>query len=71
MTPMLHSKAVYTDLGDGKCTVFVGSHNWTGNGLNGANLEASVRVECEVDDPFAVMFGNISIGVPMHAFLST
>ncbi len=53
VTPMLHSKVIYTDLGDGKCAVFVGSHNWTSNGLNGANFEASVRVECDINDPFA------------------
>jgi hypothetical protein len=54
VTPMLHSKVVYTDNGDGTCTAFVGSHNWTGNALNGVNCEASVRVECAADDPFAV-----------------
>lgn len=46
VTPMLHSKVVYTDHSDGACTVYVGSHNWTGNALNGVNCEASVRVEC-------------------------
>jgi HKD family nuclease len=54
ITPMLHSKVAYTDHGNGRCTTFVGSHNWTGNALNGINSEASVRVECGINDAFAV-----------------
>ena len=58
LTPMLHSKVVYTEHGDGRCTAFVGSHNWTGNALNGVNFEASVRVECEINDAFAAVIRN-------------
>jgi HKD family nuclease len=54
VTPMLHSKAVYTDNGDGTCTAFIGSHNWTANALNGVNFEASVRIACNTTDAFAV-----------------
>lgn len=53
LTRMLHSKVIYTDHGNQTCTVFVGSHNWTGNALNGVNFEASVRVECETNNAFA------------------
>lgn len=54
VTPMLHSKAVYTDHGDSTSTSFVGSHNWTANALNGVNFEASVRVECDTSNAFAI-----------------
>ena len=70
VTPMLHSKVIYTDLGYGKCTVFVGSHNWTSNGLNGVNFEASVGVECEVDDQFAVDVREHLDNVRTNAFPS-
>jgi len=54
VTPMMHSKVIYTDTGEDTCTVFVGSHNWTANALNGVNCEASIRVECSSSQSFAV-----------------
>jgi HKD family nuclease len=45
-----HSKVVFIE-GEGQWrTIIVGSHNWTQNGLNGGNLEASLVVECVEGD---------------------
>lgn len=54
VTPLMHSKVVLTHNSDGTCTAFVGSHNWTANALNGINCEASVRVDCNSSDDFAL-----------------
>jgi hypothetical protein len=51
--PLMHSKTVYIDAGPGDVQVLVGSHNWTGQALDGNNLEASVHIQCPLDDPFA------------------
>jgi hypothetical protein len=58
VTPMLHSKVAFTDNGDGTCTAFVGSHNWTENALHGHNAEASLRIECKSSDPIAKAIRN-------------
>lgn len=52
-SPLLHSKVIWVGGEDGGVTIFSGSHNWTSAALDGANMEASVRVECEPDEPFA------------------
>lgn len=45
-----HSKIVYIERPDHSCTVVVGSHNWTGYGLHGGNLEASFVIDCTKDE---------------------
>ena len=32
--------------------MFVGSHNWTSSALDGVNLEASTRIDCDLGDTF-------------------
>jgi hypothetical protein len=51
--PLMRSKMVYIEDGRGGVHVLVGSHNWTGQALDGNNLEASVHVECPPGDSFA------------------
>ncbi len=51
--PLMHSKVIWAGKEDGKVTIFVGSHNWTSTALDGANMEASVRIECRPDESFA------------------
>jgi HKD family nuclease len=46
-----HSKIVYIERHGKSRTVVVGSHNWTRNGLDGGNLEASLVVDCAEGDP--------------------
>ncbi len=48
-----HSKVVAVRRAGGQSTILVGSHNWTCLALDGWNREASVRVDCASDDPFA------------------
>jgi hypothetical protein len=50
---LMHSKTVYIESSLGDVHVLVGSHNWTGQALDGNNLEASVHVQCPSTDPFA------------------
>lgn len=50
---LIHSKTVYIESGESDVHVLVGSHNWTGQALDGNNLEASVHVQCPVSDAFA------------------
>lgn len=50
---MMHSKVVYIEKKGGNADILVGSHNWTGNALEGNNLEASVHVRCSREDQFA------------------
>lgn len=52
--PLMHSKVAYVEhAGSDEVDVLVGSHNWTGQALDGNNLEATVRVRCPGSDPFA------------------
>jgi hypothetical protein len=48
-----HSKVVLIERIGEPRTILVGSHNWTENGLEGENLEASIVVECVEKDPIA------------------
>ncbi len=50
---LMHSKTVYVESSTGDVHVLVGSHNWTGQALDGNNLEASVQIECSKDDAIA------------------
>jgi hypothetical protein len=50
---LMHSKTVYIENGQGDVHILVGSHNWTGQALDGNNLEASVHVRCPRGDLFA------------------
>jgi hypothetical protein len=50
---LMHSKTVYIESAQGDVHILVGSHNWTGQALDGNNLEASVYVQCSYGDPFA------------------
>jgi hypothetical protein len=50
---LMHSKTVYIENGQGDVHILVGSHNWTGQALDGNNLEASVHVQCPHGDFFA------------------
>jgi hypothetical protein len=50
---LMHSKTVYIENGRGDVDILVGSHNWTGQALDGNNLEASVHIQCPQNDPFA------------------
>lgn len=50
---LMHSKTVYIENGHGDVHVLVGSHNWTGQALDGNNLEASVHIQCLHGDVFA------------------
>jgi HKD family nuclease len=50
---LMHSKTVYIENGQGDVHILVGSHNWTGQALDGNNLEASVHIQCPQSDPFA------------------
>jgi HKD family nuclease len=52
-SPLLHSKVVWIGRVSGATTIFIGSHNWTSAALDGANMEASIRVECKSNEPFA------------------
>jgi hypothetical protein len=52
--PLMHSKVVYVEhAGSDEVDILVGSHNWTGQALDGNNLEASVHVRCRDSEPFA------------------
>lgn len=46
-----HSKILFVERQDKSRTIVIGSHNWTQNGLDGGNLEASVILECSETDP--------------------
>ncbi len=48
--PMLHSKIYLLDMGEGKASAFVGSHNLTGFAMQGLNGEASILLEGDADD---------------------
>jgi hypothetical protein len=50
---LMHSKTVYVENGTGDAHILVGSHNWTGQALDGNNLEASVHIQCSKTDAFA------------------
>jgi hypothetical protein len=43
---LMHSKTVYIESGQADVHILVGSHNWTGQALDGNNLEASVHIQC-------------------------
>lgn len=45
-----HSKVVLIERRDQSRTIIVGSHNWTTNGLDGGNLEASLVLHCDEGD---------------------
>jgi HKD family nuclease len=45
-----HSKIIFIERQGQSRTVVVGSHNWTRNGLDGGNLEASLVVDCAEGD---------------------
>lgn len=45
-----HSKLGLITRGTESRTVLIGSHNWTRNGLDGGNLEASVIIDCTESD---------------------
>lgn len=45
-----HSKIIMIEREE-QSTIIVGSHNWTENGLDGGNLEASMVVECQKEAP--------------------
>lgn len=47
----LHSKVIFIQRADRSRVIIVGSHNWTNNGLEGGNLEASVILTCDESDP--------------------
>lgn len=42
---LLHSKILLFDLNDNEAELWVGSHNWTGWALDGANIETSIRIK--------------------------
>jgi len=45
-----HSKILFIERSNQSRVIVVGSHNWTKNGLEGVNLEASLVVTCEEAD---------------------
>ncbi|MGH7171960.1 MAG: phospholipase D-like domain-containing protein [Gemmataceae bacterium] len=45
-----HSKLILVERKGQPRTIVVGSHNWTANGLDGGNLEASLIVDCVESD---------------------
>lgn len=49
-----HSKIAIFSFKSGKRILVIGSHNWTGNALDGNNLEASVIIECDRNDAIAL-----------------
>ena len=48
-----HSKVIFIQHEDDSVSIVAGSHNWTKNGLDGGNLEASVVIGCSKDDQIA------------------
>lgn len=46
-----HSKIIYIERQGELRTIVVGSHNWTRNGLDGHNWEASLIIDCVETDP--------------------
>jgi hypothetical protein len=50
---LMHSKTVYVESSTGDAHILVGSHNWTGQALDGNNLEASVHIQCSKADAIA------------------
>lgn len=52
LSSLLHSKIIWTKRNDGPVSIFVGSHNWTSSALDGVNLEASTRIDCDAGDTF-------------------
>ena len=52
MSSLLHSKLIWIKRANRKASIFVGSHNWTSSALDGVNLEASARIDCDDGDPF-------------------
>jgi len=46
-----HSKVVLLELDDTERCIILGSHNWTGNALQGYNMEAGVILRCQKTDP--------------------
>jgi hypothetical protein len=52
LSSLLHSKVTWIKRADRQVSIFVGSHNWTSSALDGVNLEASTRINCDDGDPF-------------------
>ena len=52
LSSLLHSKVIWTKRNDRRVSIFVGSHNWTSSALDGVNLEASTRIDCDAGDTF-------------------
>jgi hypothetical protein len=46
-----HSKIVLLEMAGTERCIVVGSHNWTGNALNGLNMEAGMILRCQDSDP--------------------
>ena len=53
---LLHTKILLFDLGDRQWEIWIGSHNFTVQALQGRNLEGSIRITGKADEP---QFGTL------------
>ena len=53
---LLHTKLLLFNMGNRQWEIWIGSHNFTGNALQGRNLEAGIRIVGQADEP---QFGTL------------
>jgi hypothetical protein len=56
---LLHSKYLILDYDDNTSEVIIGSHNWTLSALSGLNIEQSVSITANTEDPVIVLLKSI------------
>ena len=57
---LLHTKILLFNLGNNQWEVWIGSHNFTLQALQGRNLEGSIRIVGKADDPqFSVLLSQV------------
>ncbi|MGA1865361.1 MAG: phospholipase D-like domain-containing protein [bacterium] len=56
--PLMHTKIIYTEQGNGLAIIYIGSHNWTANALLGCNYESGIIVECTEEDKICTQIEN-------------